>query len=551
MARITLDGRTYEADDATLAQMDKDGVKYAPAHEQGGGFWQNAADALRGGAHGLSVGIADAKFGDANESLMQRAGLDDYDKVKERSPVLTTVGDLAGSVVNPLGELGMAAKGASLAARVGRGMLGSGVESLVREAADEGQGGSPTKALEAGGIGALIGGVIPGIGAGIGALGKTEAVQKLGGFLGDITDKAADTMRNKAAGLGAREMKDLGEKTGLHGNELAAYVAKEQEALAPSPQANLKPGKDFTLGGQTVSDRAETLLAQREASGKAIGDSLDEAGSAEGLDAFLKPSDNGNNPGTWAQIQQRLAQDAAGLKNASPKEQMVYNAANGFSDRLANEAAPDTLGGLHKRVSDWGKEAYPQKGGISNLSDSAAGQAAEMGRDVGRDELGKLVSQYATPETVQKFEKGMGDYSRVADYARAAETRANIEAANSNFMGSAVIPAVAGIGGFVTGGIPGAAVGLGMAAHSGTRSALRQAAETSRGYDIAANAGRALAPKLKSADRLVQGLGEALAKQGNRKGAVALEGDVAPAFVGPDMEDEERQRRAALGYGSR
>lgn len=547
MPRIVIDGKTYDTDDETIAQMAKDGVKYqsadAPAPSGGDGgegqsTWSKIAEDLgataRGGVHGLSVGLADSKFGDSNQSLMQRAGLDDYDKVKERSPVHATIGDVAGSMFNPIGELGLAAKGAGLATRAVRGALGSGVEGLVRETAEQGQGADMGRSLKAGGWSAALGGLIPGLGAGVSALGKTETAKAAGNALSGLADKVADTARNKAAGLGAKEMKDLGTKTGLHGDELAAYVAKEQESLAPSPQANLKLGKDFTLGGQSASDRADTLVAKRDAAGTEIGNALDEAGTSEGLNAFIGPTNA--SPGSWATIQQKLAADASGLKNASPKEQMVYNAANGFSDRLADEAAPATLGGLHKRVSDWGKEAYPQKGGISNLSDTAAGQAAEMGRDVGREELGSLISSYATPETAQKFEKGMGDYSRVADYARAAETRSNIESANSNVMGMAAVP-IAALGGFATGGLQGAAIGGGMALHSGTRNALRQAAETSRGYDIAANAGRAIAPKLKNMDTLVQGLGDALARQGNKRGVTPLMGNTVSALGYRDEDD--------------
>lgn len=545
MARIVIDGKTYEADDETLAQMSKDGVKYqsADAPAGGQGMWSKMAEDLgataRGGVHGLSVGLADAKFGDSNQSAMQRLGMDDYDKVKERSPLHTTIGDVAGSIFNPIGELGLAAKGAGLATRAVRGALSSGVEGLVRETAEQGQGADMERSAKAGGWSALLGGLIPGLGAGVGALGKTETAKAAGEALSGLTSRVADTARNKAAGLGAKEMKDLGVKTGLHGDDLASYVAKEQESLAPSPQANLKLGKDFTLGGQSVSDRADTLISKREAAGQAIGDSLDKAGSlgpgGEGLDAFIKPSSG--SPGSWANIQQKLAADASGLKSSSPKEQMLYNAANGFSDRLGQEAAPSTLGGLHKRVSDWGKEAYPAKGAVSNLSDTAAGQAAEMGRDVGREELGSLIKNYATPETAQKFEQGMGDYSRVADYARAAETRANTESANSNVMGMAAVP-LATLGGFATGGISGAAVGGGMALHSGTRNALRQAAETSRGYDVAANAGRYMAPKLKNMDSLVQGLGDALARQGNRRGVTPLMGNTVSALGYRDEEND-------------
>lgn len=542
MARITIDGKTYDADEDTLAQMAKDGVKYeTPKASAGGGFWQGAGDLMRGGAHGVSLGLADAKFGQDNQSLLQRAGLDDYSKVKERSPVLTNVGDLGGSLVNPLGELGVAAKGAGMAARIGRGMLGAGVESLVRETADQGQQGSPLKALEAGGIGAAIGGVLPGLGAAVNGIGNTKGVKAAGEWLGDAVDKGADSARNLAFGIGKKELDNLARKTGASGDTLAADTAAHLEQLAPSPK-----------WGSNAASKGEELATQRRAAGADIGSALDTAGASEGLNTQV--------PGAWRQLQQKLGDKALELPNSAPQENALSNMALGAATRTEKEAAPETLGGLHKRVSDWGKQAYKADNAnktVTTLENDASSQTANMMRDTGREELQNVVNQ-ASPATQTKFNEGMSKFSDIVDYERAAKAQGTREASRSNVMGMVAAPALAtiggGVNGLITGGIPGAlagaALGGGMAIGSGTRNAFRQMAETSRGFDVAANAGRAVAGKLKNADSLVQGLGEALARQGNKQGAVAVEGMLAPAFV-PDMEDEERQRREALGYGSR
>lgn len=554
MPRIVIDGKTYETDDDTIAQMAKDGVKYEPAKAEGG-FWQGAGDTLRGGAHGFSAGLSDAKFGDSNQSLMQRAGLADYNDVKQRSPVLSTIGDLGGSMVGPLGELGKAAQGAKMAVRVGKGMLGAGFESAVREAADEGQGASPTKVAEAGGIGSVIGGAIPLAGAAIKGIGNSGTFKGITGALGNMVEKGTDAARNRSAGIGVKDLKSISDNTGLSGNALSAKVAKDIEQLAPAPK-----------WGQSADATHAALDAERKAQGAAIGQSLDEAGSKEGLDAFIGPSSG--SPGTWAQIQQRVQGAADQLPKADDAERALYGAAQRTATGLAEEAAPKTLGAMHGRISDFGEHAYSAgKDGVQSLADDASSQASEIARKHGRDELGQLIDKYATPATADKFKDSMKGYSNVADYTKAAKNRSTIEAASSNDMtGSAVTAAAAlgqgvmgSMGGLAVGGIPGAigggiagfGTGVATALHSGTNNFAKQMLGGTKGQSMLANYGRHVTPKIRNADSMVQGLGDALARQGNRPGVVGLESTIAPAFVQPDMADEERQRREALGYGSR
>lgn len=532
MPDIVINGKTYEATDEALAQMQKDGVKYEIATPTPG-FWESAAqtlgDTARGGAHGATFGAIDAKFGDDQQSVLERLGLASYDDVKERSPVASTVGDITGSVLSPGSKIGMAAKGAGTLAKIGRAAFGAGVESGAREAFE---GGDAESSQDAAQMGAGIGAGVSGLANAAGAALKSSTAGKLAAGLGRGVGHIADTARNKAFGIGNKELQDLAKKNGA--TDIAANTASHLEQLLPSPK-----------WGSNAATKGEQLGAMRDKMGAEIGAALDEAGTAEGLDAFIGPGQG--NPGSWAAIQQKLAQEAAGLKQASPGELARFNAADGFAQRLANEPAPASLGGLHQRVSDWGKEAYKSKGAISSAADTAAGEAAELGRSVGRDELDAIM-QYATPQTQQRFDDSMRGYSNVADYANAAEQRGVTEAAASKLMGGAVGVA-APLAGLAMGDVTGALAGAGMALHSGTRNYLTQLAEGSRGFDVAANAARAVQGQLKGAPQALPGLAEVLSAQGNRPGLLATEGMVGEGLT--ISESEEEARRRALGYGSR
>ena len=539
MARITINGEAYDADDKTLAELQRDGVKFEPVQAESGGFWQGAGDLVRGGAHGATMGLADAKFGQDNESLTQRLGLADYSDVEARSPTLTTVGDMAGSILSPAAKLGTAAKGAGLAMRVGRGMLGSGVDAAVRETAEQGQGADMERSLTAGGIGAAIGGALPVAGAAIKGLAGTKTAQGLADFGAGVVSRGSDAARGRSAGLGAAEMKALGEKTGLHGDDLAAYAAKEIETLAPAPK-----------WGQSASDTAKVLSQARDTQGAKIGQSLDEAGDAEGLNAFITDSGNGAQPGMWDNLRRRMASDATALPTDSPGEQALSNAATGFSSRLDQSFAPKTLGGVHKRISGWGDEAYAGNNAVSTLNDSASAQASEMGRSIGRDELGQYIDKYASQQTADNFNQGMAGYSRVADYAKAATKRADIEAASSNDLtGNAVALAAAagqgmtgalaggamgGIPGAFAGGLAGLGTGVATALHSGTNNQLKQTLGGSKGQSMLANYGRHMTPKVKAAPQSLQNFGESLAAQGNRPVVAATGGMAAQTYYGDD-----------------
>jgi hypothetical protein len=540
MARITINGQQYDASDEALAMMAKDGVKYEVVQPEKGWATQmleTLGDGARGAAHGASMGLADAKFGDSNESIMQRLGGDSYDEVTQRSPIASTVGDIGGSIVSPAAKLGMAAKGAGLAVRAGKAALGSGVESLVREAAE---GGDIGESLKAGGYGAALGAAIPGMGAAVSGIAGSKAAKSVASAVGDMVEKGTNAARGRSIGLGVNDYKKLGEKSGLTGDALQAKVAQDIERLAPAPQS-----------GQSASDAFGVLDAQRKAHGAEIGASLDKAGTKEGLNAFIGPSSG--SPGTWAQIQQRLQRSADALPQSTVPEQGMYRAAQSTAQGVGAEAAPKTLGALHGRVSDWGEQAYSgAKEGVSSLADSNAAQASEMAREVGRDELGQLIDKYATQETAQRFKESMSGYSDVADYTRAARTAANREAASSNdmtgtaatiaaAMGQGALGAIGGgiaggdIESAIGGGMAGLGMGIGTAAHSGTNNFIKQSLSGTKGQSKLANIGRKAAPKIRQAPQRLQGMGQRLAAQGNRPTAVALAGRVAPNAI--DEED--------------
>lgn len=545
MARVTIDGRTYEASDEALAQMAKDGVKYEKVDS--GGFWQGAkdmlqrgdknitdnlttiGDGLRGAAHGATFGAADAKFGDDNESLMQRLGLADYDVVKERSPIVSGIGDVAGSVLSPLSKIGMAAKGAGAAARIGRAALGAGVEAGSREAFESRD---ADAASDAATTGAAMGGGVSAAASGLGALANTNTAGRLASAVSKGLSEMADTARVKGSGFVTKDLKALAQKTGQSGEELASETADRIERLAPSPKF-----------GESAGDKAAKFEAIRKQQGQQIGEALDDAGTREGLNAFIP--DSQGQQGYWTNVQKRFANEADALPGTSGEEFALRNAANSMSERLGAEAAPKTMSKFHERVHNFGDEAYganKANKAVRTPENTTNARTAEMARDISRDELGQLIDTYALPETAAKFRDSMKGFSDVVDLERVAKERATSEAAASNLMGGAAIP-VGAVLGFMTGGLPGAGAGAGMAAYSGTRNAIRQMAETSQGYDASANALRALAKRSgysktgpNAAPMKFGALGDALARQGNRRGLLAVEGMVPPMYFRPEDE---------------
>jgi hypothetical protein len=347
----------------------------------------------------------------------------------------------------------------------------------------------------------------------------------------------ADTARVKGSGFVTKDLKALAQKTGQSGEELASETADRIERLAPSPKF-----------GESAGDKAAKFEAIRQQQGKQIGEALDTAGSrtgpqSEGLDAFI--ADSPGQQGYWTNVQKRFANDTGALPGTSGEEFALKNAATGMSERLGAEAPPKSLSKFHERVHDFGNEAYganKANKAVRTLENSTNARTAEMARDISRDELGQLIDSYATPETAAKFRDSMKGFSDVVDLERVAKDRATSEAAASNLMGGMAIP-VGMVGGLITGGLPGMGVGGLMAANSGTRNAIRQMAETSHGYDLGANALRALAQRAghsklgpSAAPMKFGALGDALARQGNRRGLLAVEGMVPPMYFRPEDE---------------
>ena len=522
---IWLNGEEYEATPEAMAELRSRGLQYSFSPPGKGDVESNtlrdmaetAGDTLRAGVKGATWGLSEA----GDSALPRALGLVDYDEVAARSPTATTIGEIGGSIASPAAKIGMAAKGASTAARLGKAALGSAAEGLVNQAAE---GGDLESVLKAGGWSGILGLLGAGAPAAAGALVGGKTAQKGAAALGNLAENTADSARVKAFGMTGRDVKDLAAKSGLSGPAQVRQSAQELEQLVPSPK-----------WGSTAAEKGDALAAIRDARGADIGTSLDEAGRVEGLDAFIKPSTG--SPGTWAAIQQKLEQQAAGLPQASPAELARSSAASGFASRLADEASPNTLGDLHRRVSDWGKEAYRGKSPVSTLSDSAAGEAAEMGRSIGRDELGQLIDNYALPDTAKKFRDSMKGYSDVADYTNIAQNRGNVEAANTKALGGGIGVLAPLTTLATTGSVPAAMMAAGMALHSGTRNYLTQLAETSRGYDMAANAARNIQGRMRKAPQYLPQLGQTLAEQGRY--AAPVTGAVVPMYVD---EDEEARR---------
>lgn len=517
---IVVNGEEYDATPEAIAELGKRGIQFSEPEK---GFWQGMQETVqdfgRGAAHGATFGLADKKFGDSDESIMQRLGGDDYKVVQDRSPTASLVGDVSGSVLSPLSKIGVAAKGAGAAMQIGRAALGAGVEAGTRAYSD-GQQDIGNEVQQ----GAEIGGGVSAATNTLGAMLKSSAAGKAAQGAGRLLDRAADSHRVRGSGFVIKDLKDLARKTGVSGDDLISDTAERIESLAPSPRF-----------GESAADKARTFEGIRMQQGKQIGESLDDMGRTDGLNAFITDSGNGAQPGIWNNLQRRLRGEADAMKGSTVGENANRNAAQGFASRLEQEAAPSSLSGVHGRLHEFGDEAYGMNKAnkqVSTLENSSGAQAAEMGRDILRDELGNAVNSYATPQNAQKFNDSMKGFSEVADLERVAKDRATAEAGTAQTLGTFSPVILAGLGGLLSGGsLSAAALGAGMAASSGTRNAIRQMAEMSHGYDAAANLLRTGSKKLGHSKRgpsaaraKMRGLGEALARQGNRRGLLAVEG---------------------------
>jgi hypothetical protein len=479
---IWINGEEYDATPEAIAQLRDRGIKYdfaPPGKAAGSGsglgaLAETAGDTLRGAAHGASMGLVDAKFPSIgmDRSLPEMVGMAPYSEVSQRSPVASTVGDIGAGVAMPWNRLaGSLVKGGGWAARAAAEALQGGVEGGVRELSEGGNAGDVAAAA---GLGGVTGGVGSAALQGVANVGKGVA-NKLGSFLG----AEADAMKLKAAGIGAKEAKALGEANG--GTMDTAAMAKLVDEVVPS--------SSFT--GMSPAQRAE-ILAQKEAvAGPAIDDFLNQKDAAEGLNSRI--------PEFWSKAQQDMRSWADGLQGTGSKEGQLRRAAQAAAERFEGEAAPAASAGVRARKSQWQGDAH--SGMAGTVPDTVSNEVDAKLGGLTKDALSNIVDQ-GTPGSKSEFDKLNSAYAKIAKLKEFADPSANVDAVNT------VIPGIAGaVGGGALGGMmnddnpgTGAMFGGMMGAFTGTRNFATQALSGRRSMDALSNMSRAASKKLSAAD---------------------------------------------------
>jgi len=519
--RVVVGGRRYRVPADAVDKMKADGVAFeladaGPAPAQGGGALEAIGDGARGALHGATWGVSDA--------IAEGLGAEPYEKVVERSPTATTIGDVGGAILSPIGnKVGGVVKGAGKLAIAGRAALQGAAEGGVRELAEGGDLGDA--ALAAGG-GGLLGGSVAGTIAGVG--GKVaNSVRGAGEWLGTQADKA----RLVAKGVTGADLQGLAKRLGVAAipKELAAKI----EEIIPSPR-----------WGESAGEAADRLGVQ-DAQGNWVGGQLKDVGD-QLRGAYRQAGDEGANdlvPGAWQKIQERLSRMGADAKAGSPQERGYRTALKESALGVGQELPPEDVLGLVGRKSAWQAEGHAGNAGA--VPDRASAQvAADQGR-VAKEELDAILRD-AAPETMESIGGLRQQYGDRAMLQKIAAKRGASEAVGFNPLPGIAGGMAAGFAGGMVGGPAGAVAGLAGGLASGSANQIVQAFRTPRGQDALANLARTLEQRAPGAAGRIDGVTAGAADSRAVRNLPALIG----SGLVVDDGDEEEQRRRALGYGS-
>lgn len=493
--RVVIGGVEYDVDDDALAAYAAKGGKFdevpTPKAEQTGplvdvgrltpkgsdqglltDIVQGAGDLGRGIAHGASAGAVEPLI---PESL----GVDSYDTVKERSPVLSTVGDVVGSVAGPLGKLGMAAKEAGVGARVLRSTLAGGAEGGTRAMFEGKDAGG---AAESAGLSAVLAGATGVLGHGVAAL-AGKAKEGLSGM--------ADSARMTAFGIGAKARAALAEHFGV--DDLPQVIASEIERVQPTGWK-----------GMSLDKRAQGLGKMRDVAGQNVGRAVDDI-EASGANEHV--------PGFWKDAQDRFENHALGVaeRGYNSDADLLGSAMLRRADKSRAAVEPKTFSELKNVLTN------TEASGRNNLGaklDNAAAQSDLKMAELIREGRNNLLDQHVPQEIADNFHGAndrFGDVAKLHDIAQAAryakDGESRLPALASSAAAFLVSPKLAAVN---------------MA--SGTRSMARQFLEGSQTTDALANAARKVS-KMKA--QPVRAVTDRLSP--------------AAAMFGPDLIDDENQ----------
>lgn len=474
---VTIQGAKYFVDQDAINGMRAQGIAFTPGHneqQQSEDPGTPVSDFMRGGLHGFTLGLADKKFGDSNQSIAERMGAEPYDEVKARSPIATGVGDFAGGMLLPLPGAGVGAgvKGlAGLAMRTGtQAAVGAGMGGVRSYAEGE----DPTS-------GALLGGALGGLGsAAIEGIGK--GLQAGARALAPALDATADAARTRVFSIGGsdKQLDKLAERFG---------VEKMPEKLAALIEKVVPPGKGI---GRNREEYRQALDAITEKAGPEIGALRQEMGSTQGVDSII--------PQEWETMRENLQRK---LDNVSLRTEKGRSEAQAMQRdlRAMDEAGmPKTLSQLADIKSEY--QAAGHTGPMGTIPERAAAESAATIGSEAKGALGRL-TDYALPETKAAHDAAQQRFAEAALLSDQITPKAIRDELNTNAasLGSAAATGLAGatlggVGGlatddgFVGGALKGGTLGAGLALSSGTRNLLSQYLAQPRAMDTIANLAR-------------------------------------------------------------
>jgi hypothetical protein len=429
---ISVGGKMYFVDDAAIAGLKERGIQYtsgADTQKQWESTGETGRDMARGVIHGGTLGFADAKFGDSNQSVAQRVGGEDYNTVKERSPVASGVGDFAGSMALPVpgGGAALAGRGAAaVAGRIGlQGAVGAGMGAAraVAEGEDPVNAGALGGALGAGGAGLVEG--------------AGWAASKAAPYVKQALDATADAARARgvfAVGGSDAKLSALAQRFGV--DKIPAKIAALIEQVVPQDGAKI---------GLTRDQYREILESQANTYGPLTTGMRQRAGEAEGVNSII--------PQEYQTMRQNLQDKLKGLPRLTAKDDALANALESDLGRLDTAKQPKTLEELAALKSHY--QAAGHEGIMGTVPERAAAEAAANIGGEGKETLNRLM-EYATDDTKNMHRMANDKTADIKMLLQQIEPKAIREQLDTN--------AAAGVGATIAGGLGGAALGAGTAA---------------------------------------------------------------------------------------
>lgn len=394
----------------------------------------------------LSIGALKGGTAGFDDELFGLAGFDPeavrevHADAEKRSPWASRIGDVAGSLVLPVGKV---AQGASWAAKVGMAALNGALHGGLR-----GAGESEGEDLEQRAIDALAGaetGAAVGGAVGVGAAAVGGALKGTANVLG----KGADKSRLAAYGVGPEVLEAEAQRAtaaARAGGNRAAYVTPEEagQSLVRDGEALVPPNR---LAPISSGEYAKRFAGQADTLNTGIEDSIETA----------------------AQRGARMPEDPRGQVSRA-----LYDSADDAHGSAYGAGQGDALSSVAHNIEQGRQQFTPQDiraqkigfdqnafKGVSR-EDSLAGEANLAAANEYRQMLQGFVGE-GGEDVAEQFANESAMYGTAATLRESAAAQANKAAAGGGW-----VPGLVGAtGGAIAGGMLGGGLGLGAGAAAG------------------------------------------------------------------------------------